>query len=341
MSDPRFFKNSGPFSLKDLCEISGAELIGSIDQDALITDVQPLDIAGAGHISFLSNPKYVDQFKSSAAGACILHKQYVADAPESVALLVAEDPYKAYARISGHFYPEPLSNGKIHPTASVSETAALGNNVSIGAFTVVEDGVEIGANTIVNAHCTLEENVIVGENCTIHSNVSLKKSHVGNYTTVHSGARIGNDGFGFAPDPSGHIKIPQLGRVLIGSGCEIGANTAVDRGSGPDTIIGDGCWIDNLCQIAHNVQMGRGCILAAQSGISGSTILEDFVVLGGQAGLAGHITIGMAAQITARSGVISNVPAGKVYAGFPAQPRKEFFRNIATLNKISKTKRTK
>ncbi|MEP5701452.1 MAG: UDP-3-O-(3-hydroxymyristoyl)glucosamine N-acyltransferase, partial [Sneathiella sp.] len=158
---------------------------------------------------------------------------------------------------------------------------------------------------------------------------------------IYSGVRIGEDGFGFAPDPAGHIKIPQLGRVIIGSNVEIGANTTIDRGAGPDTIVGDNCWIDNLVQIAHNVRLGQGCIIAAQCGISGSTVLEDFVLLGGQVGLAGHITIGTGAQITAKSGVMSDIPAGKVYAGFPALPRKEFFRSIAVLRRFGKDKGSK
>ncbi len=338
MADPRFFNNSGPFNVAELAEFVGAKVAGSGEGNKSVVDVMPLDKAENDHISFLSNPKYVDEFRKSNAGVCIVSEQFENDAPNGMTLLVADDPYKAYARISSHFYPTPTSKGEIHPTAVISESAVLGDNVSIGAYSVVEGGVRIGKGTIIGSHCVLEANSTLGEGCLIHAQVTLKMCDLGDQVTLHSGARIGCDGFGFAPDPAGHIKIPQLGRVQIGNSVEIGANTTIDRGAGPDTIIGDGCWIDNLCQIGHNVKMGRGCILAAQTGISGSSVLEDFVVLGGQVGMAGHITVGMGATVTAKSGVISDIPAGQVYAGFPARPRKEFFRSVATLAQLAKRK---
>lgn len=338
MADPDFFNKSGPFHLSHLASLVDAEVISKIGSDPLIRDVASLDAAGAGDLSFLSNVKYVDAFKHSNAEVCIISRQYVEHAPDGMALLVAENPYKTYAILSSHFYPVGKSSGVIHSTALISKTAKIGKNVAIGAYTVIEDGVSIGDNTQFGTHCFVGENVTIGADCQIRAHASIRFSHIGDNVTLYSGAKIGEDGFGFAPDPSGHVKIPQLGRVLIGSNVEIGANSIIDRGAGPDTVIGDGCWIDNLCQIGHNVKMGRGCILAAQSGISGSTVLEDFVVLGGQSGLSGHITIGMGAQIAGQAGVSSNVPAGAIYAGFPARPKREFFKGVATLNRLAKGK---
>ncbi|MBE7637567.1 UDP-3-O-(3-hydroxymyristoyl)glucosamine N-acyltransferase [Sneathiella sp. P13V-1] len=338
MADPRFFSNSGPYTVGELAEFVGAEIAGAGETSKSVQDVMPLDKAQKDHLSFLSNPKYADEFRNSSAGVCIVSDQFTDVVPDGMTLLLAKDPYKAYAKISAHFYPQEISKGVVHPTAFISDTAILGENVSVGAYSVVEDGVKVGSGTIIGSHCVIESNSTLGENCLIHAQVTLKMCDIGDQVTLHSGVRIGCDGFGFAPDPAGHIKIPQLGRVIIGNSVEIGANTTIDRGAGPDTVIGDGCWIDNLCQIGHNVKMGRGCILAAQTGISGSSVLEDFVVLGGQVGMAGHLTVGMGATVTAKSGVISDIPAGQVYAGFPARPRKEFFRSVATLAQLAKRK---
>lgn len=341
MADQSFFDNSGPYSLQDLAAIGQADLQRAQNPKQQIEDVQSLDAALPGTLTFLSNPKYLGAFKKSKASACIVAERYVTDAPDGMALLVTTDPYKAYAKISQHFYPKVSGSGDIHESSIISPLARIGNNVSIGPGTVIEEGAVIGDGTVIGPLCFVGRNTKIGEACQLDSHATVRYCHMGDNVKIYSGARIGEDGFGFAPDPAGHIKIPQLGRVVIGSNVEIGANTTIDRGAGPDTIIGDNCWIDNLVQIAHNVRLGQGCIIAAQCGISGSTVLEDFVLLGGQVGLAGHITIGTGAQITAKSGVMSDIPAGKVYAGFPALPRKEFFRSIAVLRRFGKDKGSK
>ncbi len=338
MADQNFFDNVGPFTLAELADLCGARLERAEDPGKIISDVQPLESAAEGHVSFFSNPKYLNALKATKASACILPESYVKDAPEGVALLVSSDSYKAYARVSQKFYPEKRGTGDIHETAVISPSARLGKNVSVGPGTVIEDEVVIGDNTAIGALCFIGKGCNIGVACRFESHISVRCCHMGDNVALNAGVRIGEDGFGFAPDPGGHIKIPQLGRVMIGSNVEIGANTTIDRGAGPDTVIGDNCWIDNLCQIGHNVRLGQGCIIVSQTGISGSTTLEDFVVLGGQVGLAGHINIGAGAQVTAKAGVMTDIPSGQVYAGIPASPRKEFFRSVATLRQLAKGK---
>lgn len=338
MPDQLFYRAVGPFSLRVLAEFPDIRLADGIDPEIMISDVKPLDQAGHGDLTFLSNPKYEGEFLKTRATACIAIEKVLDKIPEGVAILIAKDPYKAYARIANKFYPPVLGNGNIHPTAIVASSANLGENVSIGPYVVIEDDVVIGENTIIGAHSVFRRGVRVGTDCRIGAGVLLSYCFIGDNVSIYNGAKIGQDGFGFAPDPVKHVKIPQLGRVIIGSNVEIGANTTIDKGSGPDTIIGDNSWIDNMVQIAHNVTIGKGCIIAAQTGISGSTVVEDFVMVGGQAGLAGHIRIGTGAQISAKSGVISDVPAGMTYAGYPAQPRRQYFRQIAILSKLAQNK---
>ena len=321
MADPRFFQNSGSTTLAQLADIGGASLADGTDGNLSINDVAPLDRAGANDLSFLDNIKYKEQFKGTKAGACVVAPEMQKFAPAGLALIISSNPYKSYALIAQHFYPDQAkSNGSIHPSAIIHETAEIGENCSIDACAVIGAGVKIG------------------NNCVIGANASLSHCILGDNVRLYPGARIGQDGFGFAIDPAGFVKVPQLGRVIIEDSVEIGANTTIDRGAGPDTVIGQGTWIDNLVQIGHNVKIGKGCVIVSQAGISGSTIIDDFVMIGGQAGIAGHLHVGSGAKVAAQSGIMRNIPAGEEQMGYPALPMKQFMRQIATLNRLSKKK---
>jgi UDP-3-O-[3-hydroxymyristoyl] glucosamine N-acyltransferase len=207
---------------------------------------------------------------------------------------------------------------------------------------VIEAGVVIGAKAVIGDGCWIEANAVIGRGVTIGAtsrigaNATISHAEIGSGTRLYPGVRVGQDGFGFAIDPAGHVKVPQLGRVIIGDHVEIGANSCIDRGAGPDTVIGHGTWIDNLVQIGHNVKIGRGCVLVAQSGVAGSTTLEDYAVLAALAGVAGHLKIGMGARIGAKSGVMKDVPAGEEQLGAPAMPVKEFMRQVIALKRLTK-----
>ena len=297
-----------------------------------------MDRAGPEDLTFFDNPKYVDQFRSTRAAACVTAEKHVAKAPPGVALLVSPAPYGAYARIAQTFYPPPPVMAGRHPSSVVHETALIADGVWIGPCAVIDAGVRIGAGSSVGAGSVVGENVEIGEGCRIAPNCTLSHCTIGDRVTLYPGVRIGQDGFGFHPDPGGHVKVPQLGTVRIGSDCEIGANTTIDRGAGPDTVIGEGTWIDNLVQIGHNVETGRGCILVAQSGISGSTKLGNFVAIAAQSGAAGHITLGDGARLAAQSGTIHDIPPGETWGGAPAMPLKRYFRMLKSLEMLSEKK---
>jgi UDP-3-O-[3-hydroxymyristoyl] glucosamine N-acyltransferase len=339
MPDPRFFKAHGPFTLAELAARAGARLHAGADPASKFRDVAPLDSAGQEEVSFLDNKLYVEAFRKSRAGACVVHEARVAAAPRGMALLLSENPYRAYALIAQTFYPRTQSgrgiaaNASVHPSAKIAADAVVGPGASVAA------GAEIGARCSIGANAVIGEGVILGDDTEIGPCASVRYAVVGRRCIIFAGARIGEDGFGFAPDPAGHVKVPQLGRVMIEDDVEIGANATIDRGAGPDTVIGAGSRIDNLVQIGHNVRLGRGCIVVAQAGISGSTRLEDYVVIAAQGGLTGHLTIGKGARIGAQAGVMRDVPAGVSIMGSPAVPVKQFFRQQVTLTRLAKKER--
>ena len=335
MADPRFFAVKGPFKLADLAALAGASLANPAVGDQLIKDVAPLDQAGPDDLAFLDNRRYLEAFGASRAGACVILPEHADRAPAGMALLLSDAPYMSFAKIARSFYPHPAVEAGIAPSAVIDPTAELGAGCRIDAAAIIGRQVRLGARCHIGGTAVIGDGVVLGDDCRIGAGASISHSIIGNRVYIYPGARIGQDGFGFASGPAGHLRIPQLGRVVIHDDVEVGANSTIDRGAGPDTVIGAGCMIDNLVQIGHNVQMGKGCVIVAQVGISGSTKLGDFVVIGGQAGLAGHLTIGSGVRMAARSGVASHIPAGAEVGGAPAVPVREWRRQVATLARMS------
>ncbi|MGV8947747.1 MAG: UDP-3-O-(3-hydroxymyristoyl)glucosamine N-acyltransferase [Candidatus Paracaedibacter sp.] len=334
MADKRFYQNMGPYTLQDLAALCGATLNQDIDSNQLIADVSPLHKANSGHISCLHNPKYLDQFKKTKASACLVSADYARYAPKGVAVLISSKPYRAYGQVAALFYP-PLQRGStVSPLAAVHSSAKIGKNCYIGPFAVIEE------NTIVGDGCSIEANTVIGpgvelgEGCLISANVTISHALLGKRIVIKPGARIGQKGFGFHMDESGHLNIPQLGRVIIGDDVEVGANTTIDRGAEADTVIGCGTRIDNLVQIAHNVQLGENCVLVAQSGVAGSTQLGRFVVVAGQVGIAGHLNIGDGVKIAAQSGVMRDIAKGETVAGYPCVAVRNWHRQTVALKKL-------
>ncbi|MEO5335565.1 MAG: UDP-3-O-(3-hydroxymyristoyl)glucosamine N-acyltransferase [Magnetospirillum sp. WYHS-4] len=339
MADPRFFPSAGPLALGELAEIAGAELEGTADSGLAFDDVAPLDTAGPRHVGFLDNKLYTESFRNSRAGACLVHPDMVRLAPSGMALLVTREPYHGYAKVARAFHPEPALVPGIHPVAAVDPTARLGAGCQVDAGAAIGARAEVGARCRIGANAVIGDGVVVGDDCRIGPRVALACCLVGHRVTIHAGTSIGQDGFGFAMGPKGHLKVPQLGRVIVEDDVEIGANCAIDRGAGPDTIIGAGTKIDNLVQIGHNVRLGRNCVIVSQVGISGSTTVGDFAIMAGQAGLTGHLTIGSGARIAAQAGVMRDVAPGETVGGSPAMPQREWLKSVAMIERMVRKKK--
>ncbi len=338
--DERFFHNAGAITLQEMAALTGAAITanggGTPDGKRLIKNVSPLDRAAADDVSFLDNVKYIEMFGMSKAGACFVRAKYVERAPTGMALLVTEDPYYCYALIARTFYPEAKMTPGISPQAHIAKSARLGKDIRIDAGAVIGENVKIGDRCHIGACTVINDGVEISNDTSIGSNCSLSHTLVGNRVILHRGVHIGQDGFGFAASKKGILKMPQLGRVIIGDDVEIGSGTCVDRGTGPDTMIGNSSKIDNLVQIGHNVHIGKGVMIAAQCGISGSTHIGDGVMLGGQVGIAGHLRIGAGAKIAAQSGVMHDIPPGSTQGGSPAVPVRDWHRQTIAVAKIAK-----
>lgn len=339
MVDRRFFANHGPFTASDLAAATGATLLDQSGASRQFADVAPLDRATAQDVSFFDNSKYIEQFTLSSAGLCFLRQKYVEQAPKSMLVLVTEDPYRCYAIAAQKFYPTVVRTAGIAPTAVIDPTARIGADVGIGPGAVIGKNVSIGARSSIGANAVIGDGVEIGEDSAIGALSTITHTLIGNRVIIHRGVHIGQDGFGFALGREGHVKVPQLGRVVIDNDVEVGSGTTIDRGTGPDTMIGEGAKIDNLVQIGHNVNIGKRAVVVAQCGISGSTRVGDGAVLAGQVGLAGHIKIGAGSKIAAKSGVMNDIPPGSSYGGYPAVPVNDWHRQTIALTRIIKTKR--
>ena len=343
-SNSQFFEVT-PRSLLEIAELTAASLPDALPTEFILSGVATLDRAGPTELSFLDNPAYRAALQTTRAGACFVSATDAHLVPTGTVALVVGHPYAAFAKAAMALYPEAAFPSPvfgrlgIFPGATVHAEARLESGVSLDPGVVIGPGVEIGEGTTIGANTVIGPFVRIGRNCHIAANVTIIHSLIGNDVILHSGVCLGQDGFGFAMGREGHSKVPQIGRVIIQDKVELGAQVTVDRGGVRDTIVGEGSKIDNMVHIAHNVVIGRHCVIAAQTGIAGSTEVGDFCVIGGQVGLNGHIKIGRGTQIAGGSSVISDLAPGSKVAGYPAKPIKQWFRDVAVLGRLGQTSR--
>jgi UDP-3-O-[3-hydroxymyristoyl] glucosamine N-acyltransferase len=327
------------YSLGEIANYVQGELSNALDAEKKVFHLASLNKAQANDLAMFHHQKYLKDFKASKAGACITSAHFVDVAPENMALIIHKHPYKAFALLTKWFAKLPSleapyvsSTAFISPKAKIGQRCHIAHGAYIGDDVCIGDDCQIGVNTVIGPH------VVIGNECQIANQVSIEHTQMGNRVVVYSGARIGQDGFGFASDANGHYKIHHQGLVIVGNDVEIGANTCIDRGSLQNTEIGDWVRLDNLIQIGHNVKIGKGTIIAAQSGIAGSTIIGNHVVIGGQVAVSGHLEIGDHTMVLIKSQVIQNVPSNSRVGGAPAMPARQWHRQHIWLKKMSTQK---
>jgi UDP-3-O-[3-hydroxymyristoyl] glucosamine N-acyltransferase len=327
-------EDGGVLTAAAIAQLVGGEIRG--DANASISSVASLDRAGSGQLSFCASMKYARLLADTNASIVLVAPEVAEAETRAVARIVVEKPQDSLVALLARLYKPPERHPGIHVTAVIGRNARIGHDVVIGPFVSLGDGATLGNRVTLDARCAVGAGVSVGDDAHLFPGVTLYSgSRLGHRVTVHAGAVIGSDGFGYTYKEGRHEKIPHVGRCIIEDDVEIGAGTAIDRGSIDDTVIGAGTKIDNLVHVAHNVRIGRLCLIAAQVGISGSARLEDGCVVGGQAGFQGHHTIGKGARIGGQSGVFGDVPAGETWSGYPARPHRESLRAQAAMFKLS------
>ncbi|MEQ1753168.1 MAG: UDP-3-O-(3-hydroxymyristoyl)glucosamine N-acyltransferase [Micropepsaceae bacterium] len=342
MADPRFFDSVGPFSIALIEQLTGSQLLSGSNQQ-LIADVAPLDRAGQSHLSYCDSPKFTSALRQTRASAVFVSRNLAQYVPEGVLTLECTRPSLAFAQTANALYPDAglLWSMQHPPVMSIAPTVKVGANSVIAPGVFLGEGVEIGNDCAIGPGTVIGRGVQIGNGTRIGPHVTVSHAFIGDRCIIHPGSQLGQDGYGFVNGPTGHYKIPQLGRVIIQDSVEIGANVTIDRGALGDTIIGEGTKIDNLVQIGHNNIIGRHCIIVSQAGVSGSCEIGDFSVIGGQVGISDHLKVGKGTFIAGRSGVTHSLEGGKVYGGFPAKPIEQWRREVGAVSRLAKGSRAK
>lgn len=347
-----FYKNYGPYSIGEISSATNCCFIDDkVNSNILINDIKTLEEAHENSLTILHNlsNSYLQKFINTKAKACIVPKSlldsdFSKKIPANLVLMISAEPYLSYKKAIDLFYNpsnQKQQKTKISNLASIHPTAKIGNNVVISDYAVIEEYTEIGEYSYISPSCYIGRSVKIGAGSKLAAGVSVEYAIIGNNVNILPGAKIGNDGFGFATSGGVHHKIFHNGLVIIGNNVEIGANTTIDRGSNfSNTIIGDNTIIDNLVQIAHNVKIGKACVIVAQTGIAGSTVIGDYCVLGGQVGVAGHLKIANYVQIAAKSGVIKNIDEPRsIMGGIPATKINQWHRQNIIIQNLAKNKK--
>ena len=322
-------------TVEEIALLLGASVKG--DGKKIIAGVSTIDLAGPQDISFLANDKYAKLLPVSKAGAVVLSEKHTADCPEGTVALISENPRLAFARLLQAVEKKPERKPGVHPSAYVSASAVVDPSAHVGPFCVIGDDTHIGADVVLESHCVISDRCRIGQGTWFYPRVTVYSDvHLGAACTIHSGVVLGSDGFGFAQSPKGEWeKMPQVGGVRIGDKVDIGANTTVDRGALSHTIIGDGVLIDNLVQIAHNVDIGDMTAIAACTGISGSTKIGKRCLIGGSSMIAGHLTIADGVCLTGATGVANDIKEKGVYgSAISARPYEQWRRNLARFHRL-------
>lgn len=321
------------FTAKQIADFIGGKVEGDIN--ATVNTFAKIEEGTKGAISFLSNPKYIHYIYDTQSSIVLINNDVELERPVNTTLIRVDNAYECVAKLLQLYDAARPKKQGIDSLAFISPKATIGENVYIGAFAYIGDNAVIGDGTMVYPHATIGDNVKIGEKCKIYPNVVIYEGcKLGNEVTIHSGSVIGADGFGFAPNTEGYAKIPQIGIVTIEDNVEIGANTCIDRSTMGSTIIRKGVKLDNLIQVAHNVEIGENTVMSAQVGIAGSTKIGSWCMFGGQVGLAGHITVGDKTFLGAQSGVPGNIKGDQTLIGTPPMEPKAYFKSQAIFRKL-------